>query len=66
MILYKNEFSDRIIEEFKELTANPISNCGITIGLINGDYRLWNATKIGPKNSDYSGGLFRMNIKFPE
>ena len=57
---------DRIIDEFNDLTNNPIGNCGITIGLINGDYRLWNATILGPKNTNYSGGLFKMNIKFPE
>ena len=57
---------DRIIEEFKDLTRNPISNCGITISLQNENYRLWNVSILGPKDTSYRGGLFFMNVKFPE
>ena len=33
---------ERIINEYKELHDNPITNCGITVGLVNeNDYRLW-------------------------
>ena len=33
---------ERVTEEFKELTANPISNCGVTVGLVNNDYIFYN------------------------
>ena len=33
---------ERIIEEFKDINRNPISNCGVTVGLTNeGDYSEW-------------------------
>ena len=58
---------DRIKEEFKELNYNPLSNCGIVVSLENdNNYRLWKASMIGPKDSSYRGGLFFMNIQFPE
>ena len=58
---------DRIIEEFKDINRNPISNCGITVGLVNeNDYRLWKCYLIGPKDTSYRGGVFFMNVKFPE
>ena len=56
---------ERITEEFKELTSNPISNCGVTVGLVNNDYTKWQATLIGPKDTSYAGGLFKLNINFP-
>ena len=56
---------ERITEEFKDLTANPISNCGVTVGLVNNDYTKWQATLIGPKDTSYVGGLFKLNINFP-
>jgi ubiquitin-protein ligase len=58
---------DRIIEEFKNLNRNPISNCGITVGLINeNDYRLWRLPILGPKDTSYKMGLFFICAKFPE
>ena len=58
---------NRLIEEFREINRRPISNCGITIGLINkNDYRLWKVSILGPKDTPYYLGLFFMNIKFPE
>ena len=57
---------NKIIDEFKNFTKNPLSNCGVTVGLVDNDYRLWAITLIGPKDSSYSGGLFKINIKFPE
>ena len=58
---------DRVIEEFKDINRNPISNCGITVSLQNGnDYRLWKVSILGPKDSSYRGGLFFIGIKFPE
>ena len=56
---------ERITEEFKELTTNPISNCGVTVGLVDNNYKKWQATLIGPKDTSYAGGLFKLNINFP-
>ena len=58
---------NRIIDEFKDLNRNPLSNCGVVVSLENdNNYRLWKATMLGPKDTSYSGGLFFLNIKFPE
>ena len=58
---------ERIINEYKELHDNPITNCGITVGLLNeNDYRVWRVTMLGPKDTPYQGGFFWINIKFPE
>ena len=57
---------DRIIEEYKDINRNPISNCGVTIGLMNeSDYTKWRVTLLGPKDSSYKGGLFTLSINFP-
>ena len=57
---------DRIIEEYKDINRNPISNCGVTIGLMNeSDYTKWRVTLLGPKDSSYKGGLFILSINFP-
>ena len=58
---------DRIIDEFKDLNRNPISNLGSIFRLVNeNDYRLWIATMVGPKDTSYRFGLFYINVKFPE
>ena len=58
--------SRRNVEEYKELHENPISNCGITVGLINEDsYDDWKITLTGPADTFYKNGLFRLNIHFP-
>ena len=58
---------DRIINEYKDLNKNPIQNCGVTIGLKNiNDYRCWKVSLLGPKDTSYNGGLFYLNIEFPE
>ena len=42
--------SEKIIQEFRNLTIKPISNLGLTIGLIdeNNIYR-WRISILGPK-----------------
>ena len=58
---------DRVIEEFKDINRNPISNCGVTVGLKNeNDYREWKVSLLGPKDTSYKGGLFFLSIKFPD
>ena len=57
----------RIINEFKDLARNPLSNCGLTVGLENeDDYRLWKCSLFGPKDISYRGGLFYFYAQFPE
>ena len=60
---------DRIIEEFKDLNKNSISNIGATAGLENEkdkDYRIWRISLLGPKDTPYKGGVFLLNIEFPD
>jgi ubiquitin-conjugating enzyme E2 D/E len=58
---------ERIIEEFNNINRNPISNCGITVGLKNvNDYRIWKVTLLGPKDTSYKGGFFFFQVEFPE
>ena len=57
----------RVSEEFKELSKKPLSNFGITVGLIKEDNIFeWRCTLLGPKDSVYRGGLFFLKIIFPE
>jgi ubiquitin-protein ligase len=53
----------RLTKEYKELTENPIINCSAT--LINDDITKWNATIIGPDDTPYAGGVFKLEIVFP-
>ena len=58
---------DRIIEEFKDINRNPISNCGVTVGLKNdNNYKEWKVSLLGPRDTSYRGGLFFLSIKFPD
>ena len=57
----------RNVEEYKELNGSPITNCGVTVGLVNEDcYDDWKITLVPPKDTSYKGGLFILNIHFPE
>ncbi len=53
----------RLTKELKELTDNPITNCTAT--LINNDLTKWEAIIIGPEDTPYAGGKFKLNITFP-
>ena len=58
--------SRRAFEEYIELNKDPNTNCGITVGLVNGDsYNDWKVTMTAPKDSWYKGGLFFLNVHFP-
>ena len=58
--------SRRNVEEYRDLNANLISNCGITVGLINeGSYDDWKVTLTGPKDTPYINGIFILNVHFP-
>ena len=58
---------DRLFEEFHELEIHPNSNYGITVGLEKEDsYKDWKVTMSGPKDTCYKGGLFVLNVHFPD
>ena len=57
----------KIKEEFTDINNNPISNIGVTVGLPDEDNIFeWQCSLMGPKDTSYSGGIFFLNIKFPE
>ena len=58
--------SKRYIEEYRDLSKNPIENCGVTVGLVDDNsYDVWRITLMGPKDTPYNKGVFRLNISFP-
>lgn len=54
----------RIMCELDELMNDPPSNC--SAGIKNEDYKIWRATILGPADSLYCGGVFNLEIKFPD
>lgn len=53
----------RIKNELLEMQTEPPANC--TAGPINmDDLYNWQATIIGPSNSPYAGGIFKLNVTF--
>ena len=53
----------RIKNELLEMQTEPPANC--TAGPINiNDLYNWQATIIGPCNSPYTGGIFKLNVTF--
>ena len=57
---------DRIIEEFNDLSRNPITNIGLTVGLFDyNDPTKWRATIAGPKDTPYKDGFFNILVDFP-
>jgi ubiquitin-conjugating enzyme E2 D len=54
----------RIKKEYEEITNNPPTNC--SAGPIDDNFYNWQATIMGPENSPYEGGLFYLNIAFPQ
>ena len=53
----------RIEKELEELTQDPPSNC--SAGLMDNDKFCWIATILGPTDTPYSGGIFKLSINFP-
>ena len=59
--------TQKLKKEFEEFKDNAIINLGITVGLIEKhNYHKWKATLLGPKDSSYKGGLFYLELLFPE
>ena len=61
----KNEKTlKRIRKELEELEKEPPSNC--SAGPLNNNFQIWEATIIGPSESPYAGGIFKLQINFPD
>jgi len=55
-----------IKSEFDNIYTNPMSNLGLSVGLIHeNDYTKWRITLTGPRDTPYSGGIYKIMINFP-
>lgn len=52
----------RLKKELEEIRNDPPSNC--SAGPIGDDMYNWEATIIGPSDSPYSGGIFKLKLQF--
>ena len=67
LTLGKIKAMKKIKEEYQDICVNPIANIGVSVGLPNEDNIFeWRCTLIGPKDTSYAGGLFILNVKFPD
>jgi ubiquitin-conjugating enzyme E2 D len=55
----------RIRKEMGEIEKEPPANCTAGPKHMSNLFE-WNATIIGPSNSPYAGGLFKLNVSFNE
>jgi ubiquitin-conjugating enzyme E2 D/E len=60
----KDKSIRRIKKEIEELHKEPPSNC--SAGPIDDTLKIWEATIIGPADSPYAGGIFKLNITFTD
>ena len=58
---------ERINQELRELSSFPIVNLGLSVG-VKDEKKVskWNFTLMGPKDSLYKGGMFFLEMIFPE
>lgn len=61
--------TNRLVREYKEILNDPPHN--ISVGLKtdkqnNENLRKWEATILGPTDTPYSSGIFRLNVDVPD
>ena len=62
-----NEGNKRLKNEYQDLTNNIIVSLGICVGLVeDNDIYNWQFYLLGPKDTPYSGGFFKLHLKFPK
>ena len=54
----------RLNKELSIIKSDPIENC--SAGPVNNNFKKWNATIFGPKDTPYENGIFNLNIEFTE
>ena len=55
----------RILKEIEDINKDPPDNCSAGPEDDSTDMTKWNATILGPLDTPYEGGIFRLKIYFP-
>ena len=67
MILSKTTHSKkRLMKDYKELKDSTVPLCGVSAAPCEDSIFKWEANIRGPENTAYEGGVFHMEITFPE
>ena len=64
--MYNLANDDLIKKEYTDLSRNPISSLGFSVGLEHpNNYRKWKFILLGPNDTSYKKGLFNLSVNFP-